>query len=172
MISLYLFGTHVHFGSLFDGPLYRVVALSTVAPCVQCWSFTDHCNRQPEVTHLYLPTPLVIQYVLRLENRTVRDTVRRGSKKRRQLDFKKITQWKNELFLIIFGAQNPEETSHQVTINVSTSPIKGSSRCTLWKADNVHVIEASTKTRWRYYHLRQIWTELSLLTRTCSQKAE
>jgi len=44
---------------------------------------------------------------------------------------------KNELILAIFGVQNPEETSHQTIINVSTSPVK-CSHCTLWKADNFY----------------------------------
>jgi len=43
---------------------------------------------------------------------------------------------KNESVLVIFGTQNPEETSHHTIINVSTSPVK-CSHCTLWKAANV-----------------------------------
>jgi len=37
---------------------------------------------------------------------------------------------KNEPILVIFGKQNPKETSHQKIINVSTSPVK-CSHCTL-----------------------------------------
>jgi len=56
-------------------------------------------------------------------------------------------------FLVILGTENPEETSHQI-INVSTSPVN-CSHCTLYKADNVHLIEAIyIKTCWQYCHLR------------------
>jgi len=48
-----------------------------------------------------------------------------------------------------FGIQNPKEISHQMIMNVSTSLVN-CSHCTLWKADNVHLIEASTKTHCRY----------------------
>jgi len=51
---------------------------------------------------------------------------------------------KIELILVFFGMQNPEKTSHQTVINVYTSPVQ-CSYCTLWKADNSHLIEASTK---------------------------
>jgi len=51
---------------------------------------------------------------------------------------------KNEPILVIFGARNPEETSHQTIINVSTSPVE-CSHCTSWKGDNVHLIEARSK---------------------------
>jgi len=65
------------------------------------------------------------------------------------LCFKKaMTPWffknhsvKNEPILVIFGTQNPEETSHQMIISVSTSHVK-CSHYTLWKADNFHLIEA------------------------------
>jgi len=60
---------------------------------------------------------------------------------------------KNDLNVVIFCVQNLEETSHQTIINISTSPVKWS-HCTLWKADNVHLIEDSTKMCWQYYHLR------------------
>jgi len=46
--------------------------------------------------------------------------------------------------LVIFGSLNPEETSHQMIINLSTSPVK-CSHCTLRNADHFHLIEASTK---------------------------
>jgi len=39
---------------------------------------------------------------------------------------------------------NPEETSHQTIANLSTAPLE-CSHCTLWKADNFHLIEANTK---------------------------
>jgi len=45
------------------------------------------------------------------------------------LIFKKNNLVKNELILIIFGVQIPEEMSHQMIINVSTSPGK-CSNCT------------------------------------------
>jgi len=55
---------------------------------------------------------------------------------------KKWTNFRN------FGTQNPEETSHQTVINVSTSPVK-CSHYTLWKADTVYLIEAiCVKTHW------------------------
>jgi len=54
--------------------------------------------------------------------------------------------------LVISGIQNPEETSHQTIINVSISPVQ-CSHCTLWKVENVHLIEATTKMHWQYYHL-------------------
>jgi len=44
---------------------------------------------------------------------------------------------KNEQILVIFGAQNPEEMSHQMIRKISTSPVK-CSHCTLWKADNFY----------------------------------
>jgi len=48
-----------------------------------------------------------------------------------------LNKVKNEPVLVIFGAWNPAETSHQMIINVSTSPVK-CSHCTLWKTDNFH----------------------------------
>jgi len=45
---------------------------------------------------------------------------------------------------MIFGTVNPEETSHQMITSVSTAHVK-CSHTTLWKADNFHLIENSTK---------------------------
>jgi len=72
----------------------------------------------------------------------VRTYIHRVSKTRWHLDLKKITQWKMNRYLVFFGTQNPKETTHHMIINVSTSPVK-CSHCTLWKADNVHLIEAT-----------------------------
>ena len=55
--------------------------------------------------------------------------------------FKKNYSVKNKPILVIFYSQNPEETSYQTIINVSTLPVK-CIHCTLRKADNVHLIEA------------------------------
>ena len=57
-----------------------------------------------------------------------------ASKKRWHHDFLKNNSVKNKLILVIFGAQNPEETSHQTIIDVSTSYVK-CRHCTLWKRE-------------------------------------
>jgi len=51
--------------------------------------------------------------------------------------FLKNNSAKNELFLVIFGVHNREETSHRTIINVFTSLVK-CSHCTLSKADNFY----------------------------------
>jgi len=76
--------------------------------------------------------------------------LQRVFRKKRMHHFLKNNSVKNKPILVIFGTQNPEETSHQMIINVSTSPVK-CSHCTLWKAHNVHLIEVIyIKTRWQY----------------------
>jgi len=77
-------------------------------------------------------------------------------KNRWHRDFFLHNSVKNEMVLVTFGTQNPEETSQEKIINVSTSPVK-CSHCTLWNADNVHLIKRiCIITRWQYYHLRQM----------------
>jgi len=64
--------------------------------------------------------------------------------KRGHVDFFSNSSVKINRFLVMSGTLNPEESSHQVITNLSTASVK-CSHCTLWKADNFHLIEASTK---------------------------
>jgi len=74
---------------------------------------------------------------------------------------------KNELIVVIFGAQNAEETSHQMIINVFTSRVI-CSHCTLWKEDNVHLIEASTITYVRCNRLFSVRNIVNCRPKSCN----